>query len=171
MTTWTASFIASDDDLGSAPILRREFTLDAGHGDVTAATLDVSALGVVEAWLGGTRVSDHLLEPGWTSYEWRVRVVSHDVTAHLTATEPGTAAVLALVIGNGWAAGGSPGVAGAAGTPTSVPGSPSSASPSRTATSSTSGPTPTGRRCRARSPPTSSTTARTSTPGSATARS
>jgi len=106
MTTWTAPFIAADDDaaFGSAPILRREFTLDAGHGAVTAATLDVSALGVVEAWLGGTRVSDHLLEPGWTSYEWRIRVVSHDVTEHLTAT-PGSAAVLALVLGRGWAAG------------------------------------------------------------------
>ena len=105
MTTWTASFIASDDDLGSAPILRREFTLDDGHGLVTTATLDLSALGVVEGWLGGQRVSDHLLEPGWTSYEWRIRVASHDVTAHLTDTAPGSAAVLALVIGNGWAAG------------------------------------------------------------------
>ncbi|MGL3198825.1 MULTISPECIES: family 78 glycoside hydrolase catalytic domain, partial [Curtobacterium] len=105
MTDRTASFIASDDDLGSAPILRREFTLDAGHGDVTSARLDVSALGVVEAWLGERRVSDHLLEPGWTSYEWRVRVVPHDVTAHLSDTGPGDAAVLALVLGKGWAAG------------------------------------------------------------------
>ena len=81
-STWTAPFIAADSDseFGSAPILRREFTLDDGHGAVTAATLDVSALGVVEAWLGGERVSDHLLEPGWTSYEWRIRIASHDVT-------------------------------------------------------------------------------------------
>ncbi|MET3449931.1 family 78 glycoside hydrolase catalytic domain [Curtobacterium sp. 1544] len=105
MTTWTAPFIASDADLGSAPILRREFTLDDGHGAVTSATLDVSALGVVEAWLGGTRVSDHLLEPGWTSYEWRLRVVTHDVTEHLTGTGSGEAAVLGLVLGKGWAAG------------------------------------------------------------------
>lgn len=105
MTAWTAPFITSDADLGSAPILRREFTLDDGHGAVTGATLDVSALGVVEAWLGGERVSDHLLEPGWTSYEWRIRVVSHDVTAHLTDTAAGSAAVLALVLGKGWAAG------------------------------------------------------------------
>ncbi|MGU3409696.1 family 78 glycoside hydrolase catalytic domain [Microbacterium sp. M1A1_1b] len=107
MTTWTASFIAADDDTDrdSAPILRREFTLDDGHGAVTRATLDVSALGVVEAWLGGQRVSDHLLEPGWTSYEWRIRVASHDVLSHLGSTAPGDAAVLALVIGRGWAAG------------------------------------------------------------------
>ncbi|MFZ7086856.1 family 78 glycoside hydrolase catalytic domain [Curtobacterium sp. RRHDQ10] len=106
-STWTAPFIAadSDSDLGSAPILRREFTLDDGHGAVRSATLDLSALGVVEAWLGGDRVSDHLLEPGWTSYEWRIRVVSHDVTGHLTGTAPGSAAVLALVLGRGWAAG------------------------------------------------------------------
>lgn len=105
MTDWTASFIASDDDLGSAPILRRQFTLDEGHGAVTAATLDVSALGVVEAWLGGQRVSDHLLEPGWTSYEWRIRVASHDVTPHLAETAAGADAVLALILGKGWAAG------------------------------------------------------------------
>jgi alpha-L-rhamnosidase len=105
MTSWTAPFIAADSDLGSAPILRREFAIDDGHGAVRHATLDVSALGVVEAWLGGTRVSDHLLEPGWTSYEWRIRVVTHDVTAHLADTAAGEAAVLALVIGNGWAAG------------------------------------------------------------------
>ncbi|MFJ4296368.1 family 78 glycoside hydrolase catalytic domain [Curtobacterium sp. NPDC089689] len=105
MTTWTAPFIASDADLGSAPILRREFTLDDGHGAVIGATLDVSALGVVEAWLGGQRVSDHVLEPGWTSYEWRLRVVSHDVTGHLAEAGSGDAAVLALVLGKGWAAG------------------------------------------------------------------
>ena len=107
MTTWTASFIAADGDADrdSAPILRHEFTLDSGHGAVTAATLDVSALGVVEAWLGGERVSDHLLEPGWTSYEWRIRVASHDVLSHLNSTGPGAAAVLALVLGRGWAAG------------------------------------------------------------------
>ncbi|ROS75991.1 alpha-L-rhamnosidase [Curtobacterium sp. PhB130] len=105
MTNWTAPFIGSDTDLGSAPILRREFTIDDGHGAVRRATLDVSALGVVEAWLGGTRVSDHLLEPGWTSYEWRIRVASHDVLSHLRSTAPGAAVVLALVIGNGWAAG------------------------------------------------------------------
>ncbi|OIH94658.1 alpha-L-rhamnosidase [Curtobacterium sp. MCBA15_001] len=105
MTSWTASFIAADSDLGSAPILRRAVTIDAGHGAIRSATLDVSALGVVEAWLGGSRVSDHLLEPGWTSYEWRIRVASHDVLAHLSAVAPGTETVLALVIGNGWAAG------------------------------------------------------------------
>ncbi len=105
MTDRTASFIASDDDLGSAPILRRQFVLDDGHGAVTEAHLDVSALGVVEAWLGGQRVSDHLLEPGWTSYEWRVRVVTHDVTTHLAEAAPGDATVLALVLGKGWAAG------------------------------------------------------------------
>ncbi len=105
MTNWTASFLASDHDLGSAPILRREFTLDDGHGAVANATLRMSALGVVEAWIDGQRVSDHLLEPGWTSYEWRVRVVSHDVKQRLAHDEPGRTSVLALVVGKGWALG------------------------------------------------------------------
>ncbi|MCU1422016.1 MAG: Bacterial alpha-L-rhamnosidase [Microbacteriaceae bacterium] len=95
--TWHARMIAADSDFDGAPLLRREFTLDPGHGDVVSASLALSALGVVEAWLGGERVSDDLLTPGWTSYEWRLRYVTYDVTDLLDDT-----GVLALALGNGW---------------------------------------------------------------------
>src|SRR4051794_24320517 len=89
--------IAADQDFGGAPLLRREFQLERGHGTVVSAALAVTALGIVEAWLNGKRVSDHLLSPGWTSYEWRLRLSSHDVTELLADRN-----VLGLALGNGW---------------------------------------------------------------------
>ncbi|WP_353808970.1 family 78 glycoside hydrolase catalytic domain [Agromyces sp. SYSU T00194] len=95
---WTARMVAPDDDFGGAPLLRREVVLDPGHGDVVQATLARTALGVVEAWLNGERVSDDLLTPGWSSYEWRLRVAETDVTG-LVADG---ANVIGLALGNGW---------------------------------------------------------------------
>ena len=89
--------IAPANPTEAAPLLRREFALDTGHGPVERATLRTSALGVVEAWVNGIRSSDELLAPGWTSYEWRVRVVEHDVTDAVAERN-----VIGLRLGNGW---------------------------------------------------------------------
>ncbi|WP_432523606.1 family 78 glycoside hydrolase catalytic domain [Kineococcus sp. SYSU DK006] len=99
---WQAAMIAADD-VEQAPLLRTRFTLDTGHGQVTSAVLHVSALGVVEPWLDGERVGDDVLSPGWSSYEWRLRFRSHDVTAALGGE--GGEHVLGLALGNGWARG------------------------------------------------------------------
>ncbi len=95
--TWHAQMISPDQDFDGAPLLRREFTLDDGHGDVATATLVVSAYGVLEAHLGGKPVSDDLLAPGWSSYEWRQRFARYDVTALVGGTS-----VLGIALGNGW---------------------------------------------------------------------
>ncbi|ASN19975.1 family 78 glycoside hydrolase catalytic domain [Arthrobacter sp. YN] len=97
MTTWQARMIAADNHLDGAPLLRGEFQLDQGHGDVESATLFLSALGVVEAWVNGQRASEDLLTPGWSSYEWRVRYSELDVTEMVSTTT-----VLGLALGNGW---------------------------------------------------------------------
>jgi alpha-L-rhamnosidase len=94
---WAAQFIAADIEQDSAPLFRREFQLAAGHGAVASATLTLSALGICEAWIDGTAVSDALLTPGWTSYEWRLHHVIHDVT-HLMSARP----VIGVSVGNGW---------------------------------------------------------------------
>jgi alpha-L-rhamnosidase len=96
-TPWTATMIASSDDFSGAPLLRKSFTLDAGHGDVMKATLRATAFGVYEAFVNGHPVSEQLLSPGWSSYEWRLRYQSYDVTALL---EPES--VLGVALGNGW---------------------------------------------------------------------
>ncbi|GLY14983.1 alpha-L-rhamnosidase [Kineosporia sp. NBRC 101677] len=93
----TAVFISPLDDFGGAPLLRRTFTLDEAR-TVTAAILRVSALGVVEPYLNGSRAGDHLLTPGWSSYEWRLRYDELDVTS---LVRPGRNA-LGLALGNGW---------------------------------------------------------------------
>jgi alpha-L-rhamnosidase len=42
-------------------------------------------------------VSEDLLTPGWTSYEWRLHYVDHDVT-NLIQKE----STLGIAVGNGW---------------------------------------------------------------------
>lgn len=97
MTNWTGRFIAAADRLDCAPQFRREFTTHPGHGGVVTARLRLSALGICEAWINGEPVSDAVLTPGWTSYEWRLHFVEYDVT-HLIAER----SVLAIAVGNGW---------------------------------------------------------------------
>ena len=94
---WTATMIAPDADFAGAPLLRREVTLDSGHGDVAAATLHVTSCGIHEAFVGGRPVSEELFSPGWSSYEWRMRYRSHDVTALVRDQF-----VVGLALGNGW---------------------------------------------------------------------
>ncbi|MEZ0165868.1 family 78 glycoside hydrolase catalytic domain [Kineococcus sp. LSe6-4] len=88
-----------DADRDGAPLLRRRFTLDDGHGEVTGAVLHVTAQGVVETFLDGRAVSEDVLSPGWSSFEWRLRYRTHDVTAALAG---GPEHVLGLALGNGW---------------------------------------------------------------------
>ncbi|HPZ51138.1 MAG TPA: family 78 glycoside hydrolase catalytic domain, partial [Propionibacteriaceae bacterium] len=81
-----------------APYFRREVEVGTG---LRRATLHITALGIVEAYVNGTRVGDEVLAPGWTSYNHRLHVSTHDVTALLTA---GTNA-LGAVVAEGWAVG------------------------------------------------------------------
>jgi alpha-L-rhamnosidase len=97
MPQWSAAMISPDQDFGGAPLLRREFDLDQGHGPVRSATLHATAHGVLEAYLNSSPVSDEVLTPGWTSYEWRLRYRSWDVTSLLHPTS-----VLGIALGNGW---------------------------------------------------------------------
>ena len=97
--TWTASMIAADEDFAGAPLLRREVTRDEGHGAVVSATLRVTSCGIVEAFLGDEPVSDEVLTPGWSSYEWRLRYREHDVTTLVAGRQQ---LVIGLALGNGW---------------------------------------------------------------------
>jgi alpha-L-rhamnosidase len=94
---FSAQMISPDDDFAGAPLLRREILLDEGHGLPVRAELHATSLGVFEAFLGGRPVSEDVLSPGWSSYEWRVRYRSYDVTSLLTGPT-----VLGFSLGNGW---------------------------------------------------------------------
>ena len=53
--TWSALPIAPDEDFDGAPLLRTEFGLEEGHGQVTRAVLHATAHGVFEAYLNGNQ--------------------------------------------------------------------------------------------------------------------
>jgi alpha-L-rhamnosidase len=101
MQYWAAIMIGPDDDFGGAPLLRKEFTLDAGHGEVAEAVLHATARGIFTAAINGQPVSDDVLSPGWSSYEWRLRYRTYDVTDLLRRTAD-SAVALELALGNGW---------------------------------------------------------------------
>src|SRR5215216_2481592 len=79
---WTARFVGPDweEDLSTpqpAPLLRREFDVRPG---VRMARLYITALGVYEAQLNSSVISDHVMPSGWTSYKHRLRYQTFDVT-------------------------------------------------------------------------------------------
>jgi alpha-L-rhamnosidase len=94
---WSAQMIAPVEPPDSAPLLRRDVRLDEGHGDVASARLHVSSLGIFEVTIDGQPVSDDVLSPGWSSYEWRIRYRTYDVAALLRPVS-----VLGVALGNGW---------------------------------------------------------------------
>jgi alpha-L-rhamnosidase len=94
---WRAVLISPRDDFAGAPLLRRAFTVPGNHGDLRGALLHISSLGVFEAYLNGELVSDDILSPGWSSYQWRLRYRSYDVTRLLQQHS-----VLGVGLGNGW---------------------------------------------------------------------
>jgi alpha-L-rhamnosidase len=97
---WNAKFITPtwDEDTSKSnpsPYLRREFELRAG---VKSARLYITSLGVYEAELNGKAVSDHVLSPGWTVYDQRLRYQTFDVTGMLNEGRN----VIGAVLGDGW---------------------------------------------------------------------
>ena len=100
---WSARFISPAGAIAArasepCPYFRREFALAQPW---RRAVLSVTALGVYQVEINGRRVGDEELAPGWTSYRYRLRFASHDVTELL---RDGANAIGAIV-GDGWARG------------------------------------------------------------------
>ncbi len=94
---WQARMISPRNDFGGAPLLRSVFTPSDDHGDLLEARLHISSLGIYEAYINGSPVSDDVLNPGWSSYQWRLRYRTYDVASMLRQTS-----VLGVALGNGW---------------------------------------------------------------------
>jgi alpha-L-rhamnosidase len=98
---WTAVPIGGswpedpESDFRRPPIVRREFAATAA---VASARLYVSAHGLYEVEINGTRVGDDSLSPGWTVYGSRLRYYTYDVTALIV---PGDNAIGSW-LGDGW---------------------------------------------------------------------
>lgn len=99
---FSAGIVSAPETIETAPRFRRRFTLDEGRGGVRRATLRATALGVYEALLDGQPVTEDVLAPGWSSYEWRLRYQTYDVTDRLRGSGAGSTHVLAATVGNGW---------------------------------------------------------------------
>ncbi len=94
-----ASFIRAESESESAPRFVRRFRVPDDRGALRAATLLLTAEGVVEPAIDGRVVTPEVLIPGWTSYEWRLRVVTIDLLDRLRA---GSEHEISLLVGNGW---------------------------------------------------------------------
>ncbi|WP_353197860.1 family 78 glycoside hydrolase catalytic domain, partial [Parapedobacter defluvii] len=77
------------------PLFRKSFNASK---KVVSARLYVSGIGYYEAYLNGNKVGDHVLDPGWTSYEKQVLYAVYDVTKQLQKGSN----TIGFMLGNGW---------------------------------------------------------------------
>ena len=94
---WKGMWIAADprQQTPAAPLLRKEFEVPQR---VKRARMYVSGLGWSELYLNGRKISDRVLDPGFTDYDKRVLYVTHDITERLRTGKNAVGALL----GNGW---------------------------------------------------------------------
>ncbi|MDQ1129461.1 alpha-L-rhamnosidase [Microbacterium sp. SORGH_AS_0888] len=95
-----AAFISAAAPRGVAPRFTCDIVLRGARADVVSAVLAATAHGVYEARIDGRPVSDSVLDPGWSAYEWRLDVDRHDVT-ELVRSGSGDLRI-DLLLGNGW---------------------------------------------------------------------
>lgn len=82
------------DDVEPCPVFYKEFAIS---GKVKSARVYVSALGVYELELNGSKVGDAFLAPGWTSYKTRIQYQTYDITEMLKQDNR-----IVMTVGNGW---------------------------------------------------------------------
>lgn len=76
---------------------RKLFEVPQG-AQVSRATLYATAYGVYEIFINGARVGDHVMAPGWTSYNHRLCYQVFDVSGMLKEGPN----VIAAEVGEGW---------------------------------------------------------------------
>ncbi|KAG2418458.1 hypothetical protein HFD88_001559 [Aspergillus terreus] len=77
---------------------RKEFSVDESY---VSARLYITALGLYEARINDQRVGDHVMAPGWQSYQYRHEYNTYDVTDLL---KQGPNAI-GVTVGEGWYSG------------------------------------------------------------------
>ena len=93
-----AKWIKTEQTCGEmSPEFRKTFRR---KGDVTRATITVSAMGVYNLFLNGEKVGNAVLAPYWTSYSHRVQEQVYDVTDLLRENN-----TVGILLGKGWALG------------------------------------------------------------------
>ena len=92
---WFASWICPAESYGDiCPAFRKIFFCPE---NVVSAALRITAMGVYEASLNGSRVGDFILAPGWTVYQKRLQVQQYELRIR-----PGQENELTVLVGKGW---------------------------------------------------------------------
>jgi len=92
-----ASWISNpgpEDSIHPCPVFKKEFA--AGRA-IRSATLWITAHGLYEARINGSRVGNGYFTPGWTSYDKRLQYQQYDVTTLIRRHND-----LIVTIGDGW---------------------------------------------------------------------
>jgi alpha-L-rhamnosidase len=92
---WITVGFAEDTVNRPSPLFRKTFS---SAKKIKSATAFITAQGLYEAFLNGSRVGDAYLTPGWTSYNKRLQYQAYDVTALVKA---GSNAI-GVQLGSGW---------------------------------------------------------------------
>ena len=94
---WHGPWIGATTDIAyhPAPYLRRTFTIDK---EIVSARMFICGLGYYELHCNGTRVGDHVLDPGYTRYDRRALYCTYDMTPYLRNGEN----ALGVILGTGW---------------------------------------------------------------------
>ena len=95
-----ASFLTAEAPREAAVRFWTDLNLHQPPGEIASAVLTATAHGVYEARIDGMPASDSVLDPGWTSYEWRLPYQRFDVTDLLRAGS--STSRIELLLGNGW---------------------------------------------------------------------
>lgn len=90
-----ANYIHADPSFGTVvPKFKKVFSLS---GKPEKAELQISSLGIFEAYINGKRVGKDVLTPGWTEYERRIQYLTYDITEMLSAEND-----ITVGVGHGW---------------------------------------------------------------------
>ncbi len=96
---WRAKWIepgyVEDSVTRPSPMFRKEFS---SSKKIAAATVFITAHGLYEAFINGSRIGNDYLTPGWTSYNKRLQYQVYDVKSLL---QNGRNAV-GVLLGSGW---------------------------------------------------------------------
>ncbi len=92
---WIESASAADSVNGPALLFRKSFT---SGKKIKSATAFISAHGMYEAFVNGTKIGDAFLTPGWTSYRKRLQYQAYDITQDLLEGKN----AIGVQIGSGW---------------------------------------------------------------------
>jgi alpha-L-rhamnosidase len=96
---WTAKWIEpgfqEDEKLRPSPLFRKVFI---SKKKIQSATAYITAHGLYEAHINGTKVGDAFLTPGWTAYQKRLQYQAYDVTNLMQSGKN----AIAVALGSGW---------------------------------------------------------------------